>query len=453
MAAEKALNAQFAKELEMASFGGDAANGGEDDTSMKTGNSTSSKKKIKRVNDAGLGGHPIVKQLLHKKSSKAHTQGGTTQSLELKIEDLDEAQLKKRLATLDRDLEEYKKKCAYYKTENEWYRNEIESTEKDTAAYLAHLESKEEEKIRAINGLQDARKRDVDLFTLKRMSKEEDNKIKIQELKNVIQDLELKLDDKQQAMMSMSDIMAKRSKHEAEIARIQREIKEADASHIQSAVELERSLLETRIKLQREADNKISEMESAAQEKAAKYLNAHTTSLEDENEKLEKELRECIHTTQRLLARKQVLERENKEMEMEQKMREGLVKIRLEQIADAQKQEKARRKKLQEMAIVEKVKILSSENAKQLEKRRNEKELLARVLPGTAKVHQSSFQPPESKDVRGGSTEVAHSSTSSNGIYQNRLQPLDEYHGSISELSIDPSVLKELDWDDDEYLL
>ena len=96
VAAEKALNAQFAKELEMASFGGDAANGGEDDTSMKTGNSTSSKKKIKRVNDAGLGGHPIVKQLLHKKSSKAHTQGGTTQSLELKIEDLDEAQLKKR---------------------------------------------------------------------------------------------------------------------------------------------------------------------------------------------------------------------------------------------------------------------------------------------------------------------------------------------------------------------
>ncbi len=58
---------------------------------------------------------------------------------------------------------------------------------------------------------------------------------------------------------------ARRARHEAEISRIRREMQNADAEHKAKVSEIERSLIETRIRVQREADAKLQTMQSEAQ--------------------------------------------------------------------------------------------------------------------------------------------------------------------------------------------
>ncbi|KAI9350790.1 hypothetical protein BDR26DRAFT_930095 [Obelidium mucronatum] len=295
---------------------------------------TTKKSKKKDQPNAGLAGHVYVKQLL------GTAPKNNPNPVELKLEELDEKMLRMRLDTLDRDLASYKEKCARYKSENEWYRNEIESTEKDTIDYIRYLISKKEEKQATIDCLQDGKKKDTEAFAQKRRDREAFNKTKIAELKNVIVELELKLESKQQEMMGLSDIISKRSRHEAEIIKVKQDIADTDRSHNEKVAILERSLLETRIKLQREADLKIQEMENAAQEKATNYLKEHAAAMEIENVKLETELRKCIVTTQELLKKKALIENENLALERDQKVREDLLKLRIERVMEAQSREK-----------------------------------------------------------------------------------------------------------------
>ncbi|KAJ3288887.1 hypothetical protein HDU79_004488 [Rhizoclosmatium sp. JEL0117] len=293
------------------------------------------KKGKKAPPGVGLAGHFYVKQLLG-----TAPKAPNPTSVELKLEELDEKLLRARLESLDKDLASYKEKCAHYKAENEWYRNEIESTEKDTTEYIRYLLNKKDEKQATIDSLQDGKKKDTEVFAQKRRDREAYNRIKIEELKNVIIELELKLESKQQDMMGLSDIISKRSRHEAEIIKIRQDIIDSDRAHNEKVAILERSLLETRIKLQREADLKIQEMENAAQEKATNYLKEHAAAMEVENIRLEAELRRCITNTQELLKKKELIERENHDLEREQIVREDLLKLRISKVMDSQAHEK-----------------------------------------------------------------------------------------------------------------
>ncbi|KAJ3127824.1 hypothetical protein HK098_005718 [Nowakowskiella sp. JEL0407] len=263
---------------------------------------------------------------------------------ELQIDELDEKVLRSRLDALDKELASYKSQCAQYKKENEWYREEIESCKRDTADYIKYLELKKNEKEATINELEDRNKNEMDNFIQRKKKKEQENRLKIEELKNIATDLELKLSAKQQELMQMSDIVGKRAKHQSEIARLRQELHDIESAHQIKVSELERTLLEARIKLQREADVKIHTMESAAQERASKFLEEQTKLLESENKRLELELHNIIKDTQDLLSRKDSLEQQNKELLREQKVREDMVKLRLEKIKQAQNREAAKRK-------------------------------------------------------------------------------------------------------------
>ncbi|KAI8927360.1 hypothetical protein BC831DRAFT_424724 [Entophlyctis helioformis] len=257
----------------------------------------------------------------------------------LRIEDLDEDVLKKRLEKLDEELNDYKTKCAKYKKENDWYREEIETCQRDTTEYIAYLESKKSEKLEAINLLTESNKKDMEMFLVKRKKREEENHAKVAHLKDSIIELEMKLSAKESEIMQLSDTMARRAKHEAEMAKIRKEMQAAQFEHDSKMAEQERSLLETRMKLQKEAEAKIKSMESAAHEKAAKYLADHTAALEAENRRLERELRRVTLITQQQIERKERLEQESRELEREQRLRQDLVRMRLKKIHEAQERQ------------------------------------------------------------------------------------------------------------------
>ncbi|KAH6565358.1 hypothetical protein BASA62_007356 [Batrachochytrium salamandrivorans] len=262
----------------------------------------------------------------------------------MKIGELDEEILKKRLEELDKELKSYKNKCSKYKKENDWYREEIEICQRDTTDYIMYLESKKNEKLDAIQRLTESNKKDMDVFLIKRKKREEENAIKISGLRVQLSDYEMKLAEKESKIMQLSDIMARRKKHEDEMNSIQKEMQFAESEHLHKMAALERTLLETRMKLQKEADAKINSMESAAHEKAERYLKDHTTSLELENAQLDLELRKTTFATQQQIQLKERLEQENRELKCEQRLRHDLVRIRLQKIVESQESEKIGKK-------------------------------------------------------------------------------------------------------------
>lgn len=76
--------------------------------------------------------------------------------------------------------------------------------------------------------------------------------------------LEEKLDYKQQEILKLSDVMGRRARHDAEISKIRKEMQNAETEHQQKVNEIERSLIETRIRIQREADSKLQAMQAEA---------------------------------------------------------------------------------------------------------------------------------------------------------------------------------------------
>jgi hypothetical protein len=64
-------------------------------------------------------------------------------------------------------------------------------------------------------------------------------------------------------------------------------------------------------------------------------LQDHTTAVEAENRRLEKELRNITTITQEHLINKIELEKENKQLEREEKLRQNLIQIRINRVNNA----------------------------------------------------------------------------------------------------------------------
>ncbi|KAJ3089249.1 hypothetical protein HK102_006833 [Quaeritorhiza haematococci] len=277
----------------------------------------------------------VTKLLKRVLNGKSNTEKG-----ELTLDALDEGVLKERLKKLDEELDEYKARCARFKLENEWYTREIESCHTDTADYIAYLEAKKAEKLGAIGQIVERNQKELESFIERKKLKEADNKQKIKELQETIVDLQLKLDTKAEEISHLSDIMQQRAKHEAEVIKIREEIRAAETAHRDKVSQIEHKLLETRLRLQREAEARIRNMENAAQEKAAKYMNAHLSDLATSNASLSAQLRTLMQTTQSQLALKDSLEQQNTILARELRVREDVLALRLRKVKEAEDKRK-----------------------------------------------------------------------------------------------------------------
>jgi hypothetical protein len=162
--------------------------------------------------------------------------------------------------------------------------------------------------------------------------------------------------------------MIRKARHESEIFKIRKEMAEAETLHKAKISEIERKLLEARLKSQREADAKVHNMQNAAHEKAAEYLATHLDKLKQENASMDLESRRLIMLTEDKLMRKEWLERTNRELQQELKIREDVVGIRLEKIMMAQhvanhtdnesKKQRVAKKRLEMIAMLLKTGII-----------------------------------------------------------------------------------------------
>jgi hypothetical protein len=212
-----------------------------------------------------------VNIMVNKLMNRAPTAAPSKVSKDIRIEDLDESVLVDQLSHLEVELVSYKAKCEKLKVENEWYASEVQSCMKDTSEYIEFLEAKKNEKVVIITDLAERNKKILEEFKIKKQKKEDENQAKIdcmltwlnliKALRNTIDEIDTKAENKTQEIAHLSDIMLRKSRHEAEIFKIRKEMAEAETLHKQKIGEIERKLLEARLKSQREADAKVNHMQ------------------------------------------------------------------------------------------------------------------------------------------------------------------------------------------------
>ncbi|KAG4102678.1 hypothetical protein H8356DRAFT_1288802 [Neocallimastix lanati (nom. inval.)] len=217
---------------------------------------------------------------------------------DLRIEDLDENILKERLELLNKELNYYKGKCKSLKSENEKLRDEIEENKKDTSEYIKYLEESKDKKQQEIDKIIEKANEEFQFYLNKKLERKNE------------------YDKKYEGRLTKS-INQTKQEHDFEISN------------------LERELLQNRVKIQRETEQTIKNMEAIAQEKASKYLNEYINLLDKDNSRLEVGLALAIKTTDKLMEEKDRLERENEYLRQENIYRDSLANIRLKRINKA----------------------------------------------------------------------------------------------------------------------
>jgi len=205
---------------------------------------------------------------------------------DLRIEDLDENILKERLELLNKELNYYKGKCKSLKSENEKLRDEIEENKKDTSEYIKYLEESKDKKQQEIDKIIEKANEEFQFYLNKKLERKNEYDKKYQEIEDYIADLEFKIEAKKQEIKTYADIQSNRIKHETEIGRLTKSINQTKQEHDFEISNLERELLQNRVKIQRETEQTIKNMEAIAQEKASKYLNEYINLLDKDNSRL-----------------------------------------------------------------------------------------------------------------------------------------------------------------------
>lgn len=204
-----------------------------------------------------LGGHALVKHVLRSGSGKSN---------QLMITDLDTAVLAARLSSLKFHLKSLKSKCETHKSDAETMAVEIEACKRETTEYIEYLSLKRTEKGSAIAELGVAVQVEFDAFIVKRDGVRDANRRKIMGVQELISGIDVKIGEKEQEIALLSDTIKRKAIHDEEIGAIRQEMNEAEQKHIKSMFELEKTLLDDRLNLQREAELQIRSMEVGAKD-------------------------------------------------------------------------------------------------------------------------------------------------------------------------------------------
>lgn len=170
----------------------------------------------------------------------------------------------------------------------------------------------------------------------KKRIKEQEHDTNIALLQGSIHELDRKVEIRQSEITTLSDTLTKKAKHEAEIARLQKEIQDMELVHQEKVAEVERELLKERMKLKLQSDEKVVLLESQAHKNALNYLQDYTEKVKVDNARLELELKKRLQVTQEQEQRIKLLTMQNEQLKRERRVREDLINLRLKKIYNAQ---------------------------------------------------------------------------------------------------------------------
>lgn len=225
-----------------------------------------------------------------------------------------------RLETVEVAKNEYRDNTRTLLRENERLQTQVSQTEKDTVDVISFLRDEDIKKNNQINKLQ------LMIKELKKEYKKEKQDL-ITDYTTQIETLQLTLSDKvnevklmQSELKLVKEFRRKRALMQKEIDDIKDDLFMNEKGHSQALEKMERKFFDEKIRMQQEANRKISELAERAHTEAISNLDETTKSVYKENVRLNEALNYHIKAGQDLSQRKEDLEKENDNLNSEKEM-------------------------------------------------------------------------------------------------------------------------------------
>ncbi|XP_066916433.1 basal body-orientation factor 1-like [Clytia hemisphaerica] len=268
-----------------------------------------------------------------------------------------------RLGTVEVAKNEYRDTTRTLLHENEKLQTQVSQTEKETVDVLSFLRDEDIKKNNTINKLQ------LMIKDLKKDYKKEKQGF-IDDYTKQIETLQTSLTDKtnevklmQSELKLVKEFRRKRALMQKEIDDIKDNLFMNEKQHENALEKIERKFFDEKIRMQQEANRKISELAERAHNEAISNLDDTTKSVYKENVRLNEALTYHIKAGEELSQHKENLEEQNKKLSSEKEMNSLIVE---EKVIESKKIKKANSSLQQKVDDLEKAltEVMSENNQK-----------------------------------------------------------------------------------------
>ncbi|XP_076803349.1 basal body-orientation factor 1-like [Clavelina lepadiformis] len=277
-----------------------------------------------------------------KKGGKKGKKGGKASKLDRDVElsmALANAKLwSSRLEVTEKSRNEYRENCKRMAGENDKLHDTLFQSERDTIEVVTFLKKGDIEKDEQISNLQQ------ELRDLKKQARQDKENI-ISEFNNQVSDLESRLEQRtsevnlmQSELKLVKEFRRKRAQMQAELDEIRESLFLANKEHKDTLQKIEHKFFEEKIRLEREASQKIAELAERAHTEAIASLDETTRSVYKENIRLNESLSYHVKESQTLQTQCDALQEEVEELRAHKALNDATVKSKVTE-SKQQKQE------------------------------------------------------------------------------------------------------------------
>eukprot|EP01137_Pigoraptor_chileana_P017606 Opistho-2@75922 len=240
-----------------------------------------------------------------------------------------------RLESTEHSLEEYKKIVVRLRRENAQLQHEMNQTEKDTIEVISFMRRESDKKDELIVKLQRQIREQRKEFDTEKETMAGTFQQRLSALDEAVSHKEEELGLAQQEMKVVKEFRKKRTAMQKELDRIKSQMGDVGRKHADTISRMEHKFFEEKVRLQKEANKKISELAEKAHEEAVSNLDETTKAVFKENVRLAEALRFHHQEGEELKKAKLLLMEQIRSLSEDRELNRGVVQ---EKIGQSQKQ-------------------------------------------------------------------------------------------------------------------
>jgi len=305
---------------------------------------------------------PPKKEKKNGKKKKKESKPAKHQDLELAAAIANSQLMNVKLEVSEKSRNEFKENCRKVAAENEKLHDTLYQAERDTIEVITYLKKEDlikDEQIAQLSQLIRDVKKETSLEK-EEMTKNFTSRISSLEQQLVEKSTEVRLIQRELKMVK--EFRRKRLQMQSELEDIRENLFQTNKDHKQSLQRMEQKFFDEKLRLEKEANEKLSELAERAHSEAINKLDQSTRNIYKENLQLIKELN--FHLTENVEVQKRVeaIKEERDKIKKENETNEFAVKEKIIENRKNKQEIKALRSKVQqlEQAISNMVKILNS---------------------------------------------------------------------------------------------
>ncbi|KAJ3395714.1 hypothetical protein CcCBS67573_g05106 [Chytriomyces confervae] len=236
------------------------------------------------------------------------------------------------LDATNKSLVSYKERMTGLISTNENLQETCTQQEKDALDVIAALHAESDRKESQIKSIRDEMEAAMERARMERQTIIEEAERKIQDMNSVLNEKDAAFKVMQSEFAVIKDFRKKRQDMLKELEYQKDELADTQRQHKETITRMERKFFEEKIRLQKEANRKISELAAKAHKEAVVNLNETTKEIYKENIRMAESLRYHVQEGEELAKQNKVLQLANRQLMEEKDLHNVIVKEKVLQV-------------------------------------------------------------------------------------------------------------------------